>query len=409
MDDDGVQWNDLRTVAVDTIRFSFILGQPQRLAIVMPWFFEQAIGGAEYQCYLLAEAAKKLGHEVHYIYVSNGKPCENHLRLHLHPMKALVIQSGRFGSLLSFYDCQISRILKTIRPDVLYVRGGVSFAGMTAGYAKRYGVRSIWHIASSADVTPRPLWSMLKRPLNLIERKAIGYAIKHSTHVVAHARYQAELLMKNYGRAAEVILKEQPTPTEALVKRGPFTVVWVANIKPLKQPEKFIRLAKEYAAEQNVHFIMIGRPAGGEYQARLESEMRALPNYSYLGEQPIEEVNRVLARSHVFVNTSTYEGLPNTFVQSWMREVPVVSMLLDPDDILTTQKIGFFSGSFEQMVRDIRNLIDNPALRDEMGRRAREYALEHHALEKNMGRLLEFVFGESAIPPAITTKAAGQK
>ncbi len=364
--------------------------RPLRIAIVMPTFYEQCIGGSEYQCYLLAERAIAEGMQVHYIFIDNGQPCANKLNLELHRLKPIRTRK-RFGATWSFYFRSVSRLLKEIRPDVVYVRGGWSFAAMTAAYAKKHGCTSIWHVASSADVIPQPLSSLLKRPFNVIERRAIDYAIHHSTHVVAHARFQADLLRKYYGRTATVILKEQPEPEGPLDKTSTYKVVWVANIKPLKQPEMFIRLAREFTEKRDVQFIMIGRPSRGKYQDGLDAGIRALPNITYMREQPIEEVNRILAQSHVFVNTSTYEGLPNTFVQSWMREVPVVSMLLDPDDILATQKIGYCSGSFEQMVRDVRRLVDNPGLRDDMGRRAREYALENHSLKKNMKRLLDLI------------------
>lgn len=362
----------------------------KRLAIVMPTFFEQVIGGSEYQAYLLADEAKRRGLEVHYIFTSESDSYPNHLDLRLHTIKRVRL-SKRYGATWNLYFLAVHRFLNQIRPDVVYVRGGWSFAGMTAYFSRIHGCKSVWHVASSADVTPPPLLPQLIRPLNLIERKAIDYAIRHSTHVVAHAQFQAALLKQHYGREAVVILKEQPEPMEKLDKSGPLTVVWVANIKPLKQPEMFVRLAGEFRADEHVRFVMIGRPAGAKYQEHLEARMAALPNLEYRGERTIEEVNELLAKSHVFVNTSTYEGLPNTFVQSWMREVPVVSMLLDPDDILTTRKIGFFSGSFAQMVCDVRKLISGPSLRDEMGQRAREYALEHHSLKKNMGRLLDLI------------------
>ena len=56
-------------------------------------------------------------------------------------------------------------------------------------------------------------------------------------------------------------------------------------------------------------------------------------------------MNRLLARSHIFVNTSTHEGFPNTFIQSWLREVVVVSLQVDPDQVLERQQVGIAAGS----------------------------------------------------------------
>jgi glycosyltransferase involved in cell wall biosynthesis len=249
----------------------------------------------------------------------------------------------------------------------------------------------LWHIASSADVTPHKFITFLKRPFNFVEARAIQYAIRHSTHVVTPARFLDNLLKKHYKRASNIILQMQPEATELLIKKEVFTICWVANIKPLKQPEIFINLAQRFDRAKNIRFIMIGRPSNGKYQAKLDTSIGFLNNLDYYGEQPTHKVNEILAASHVFVNTSTYEGFPNTFVQAWMREVPVVSMLLDPDNILKTQKIGYHSGSFEQMVKDVEKLIHNPALRNDMGKRAQIYAMKNHSLEKNMVQLIDLI------------------
>lgn len=363
----------------------------QKLVIATPTYFEEMIGGSEYQAYLLAQAAKERGYEVHYIFTSTQRGYANPLRLELHPICRSQI-GRRFGHVWWMYSRQITRILKEIRPDTTYVRSGVAWAGTAARYARTHGCRSVWHVAHIRDVTPLRMAAKLRQPLDFIERHSVDYAIHNSDVVVCHARHQAEALKRYFARDSEVILKHQPVPTEVVDKSGPFTVVWVANIKGWKQPEMFVRLAGEFRDDPRVHFVMVGRPTNGEYQKQLEASMAGVQNLTYRAELPIEEVNELLANSHVFVNTSTNEGLPNTFVQAWMREVPVVTMLWDPDDILRSGEVGLFSGSFEQMVRDVRTLVENPALRDEMGRRARAYALEHHSLEKNMRRLLGLVF-----------------
>ena len=364
-----------------------------RLVIVRPAFYEQIVGGSEYQVYLLAERAKAAGVEVHCVYINYGVPCPNKLDIELHPVKRMPLRKT-LGPIWSLYWPAISHNLKRIRPNVVYVRGGYSWAAMTASYARRNSCRSVWQVAHTNDVTPFPLYRNWRRPFHIGEKLAIEYAIRNSDCVVCHARYQAELLKKHYGRSSEVVLKEQPEPTEALLKGSVVTVVWVANIKEWKQPEMFIRLAGEFKDNPSVRFVMIGRPATGAYQKQLENKIVAVPNLDYRGELPIEEVNRILAESHIFVNTSVTEGLPNTFVQAWMREVPVVGMVWDPDDILRSGTVGLLSGSFEQMVKDIRNLIGNPRLRDEMGKRAREYALKNHSIETNMKKLLDLILPE---------------
>ena len=120
--------------------------------------------------------------------------------------------------------------------------------------------------------------------------------------------------------------------------------------------------------------------------------MEGVDNLEYKGELSIEKVNDLLRESHLFVNTSLYEGgPPNTFVQAWMRETPIVSLNVDPDDIIRKNTLGFHSGSFEQMVKDVKFLIENEKVRQEMGRNAREYAIREHDIEKILPKYVELI------------------
>jgi len=107
-----------------------------------------------------------------------------------------------------------------------------------------------------------------------------------------------------------------------------------------------------------------------------------LSNLKYLGEISYEETNELLSKSSLFVNTSTTEGFSNTYIQAWMRENPVVTLNCDPDDLIKINKIGFHSGSFKRLVKDVRYLIENEDVRREMGKRAREYAFKNHDIKK---------------------------
>ena len=138
---------------------------------------------------------------------------------------------------------------------------------------------------------------------------------------------------------------------------------------------------------------MIGRPASGRYQKQLEKAMEGLPNFHYRGVQSIDEVNLMLARAHVLVNTSLYEGFPNTFVQAWFRRVPVVSLNVDPDDVLKKEGLGFHSQSFEGVTRDAEQLITDPRLRESMGTKAHEYALRHHSAAPNLAKIASLLCG----------------
>jgi glycosyltransferase involved in cell wall biosynthesis len=78
-------------------------------------------------------------------------------------------------------------------------------------------------------------------------------------------------------------------------------------------------------------------------------------------------------RAKVFLNTSSIEGFPNTYLQAWIRGVPVVSFF-DPDGIVQRMQLGRIATSLDDMREALRALLDVDVYRETIGRRARDFA-----------------------------------
>jgi glycosyltransferase involved in cell wall biosynthesis len=235
----------------------------------------------------------------------------------------------------------------------------------------------VLHIASRRNVDKANYQRGIKiAVLNYLNQSVTKYAIDNANRIICQAQYQNTLLRANYGRSCDLILPNfHPSPEKPIKKKAsPIKIVWVANFKRLKQPELFLDLAEKFQGNQLAEFIMIGRLGSGIWQDRLIEKTSRLNNLEYKGELSIDGVNEALNESHIFVNTSQYEGYPNTYIQAWMREVPVVTLNCDPDDVIKTEGLGFHSKTFQQMVQDVATLIENQQLREKMGERARKYA-----------------------------------
>jgi glycosyltransferase involved in cell wall biosynthesis len=281
------------------------------------------------------------------------------------------------------------RALRHIGPDVIYQRVACGYTGISAWYARRNHIRSVWHVAHDTDVMPAsrnadpaPDRNPLRRWL---EKTCVEYGARHAGKVVTQTEHQARLLEANYGRHATAVIPNfQPPPLEAIDKSGPVTVVWVANFKRWKRPEVFVRLASALHDLDGVRFVMVGAAASGSGDARwgaaLLQNIRATPNLSYLGTRSQQQVNELLATSHVLVNTSVAEGFANTFIQAWLREMPVVSLDVDPDDILVREDVGIRAGSEERLAQAVRQLAGDAGLRRAFGTRAQAYASARHSL-----------------------------
>ena len=355
-----------------------------KLALVLGCYFDQAQGGAELQARYLEREAMARGWTPHHCFVSTNKPYTRPPRTPIHPIPRSRI-CHKIGSIYYPYAMGLLRRLRHIRPDIVYQRGGLAFTGIAAHYAQKSRCKFVFHVAHDLDVQamPRLPW---KKPYLIPEIKLIQYGIKKADVIIAQTNYQARLLNKNYNRQALVIPNGHPVPKDTCKPSGSIDILWIANWKPMKRPELFIKLAKELNHLPGVRFFMMGR-----HHSSPELVRQARANQvNVLGELSHDRIKEVLSRSHLLVNTSRQEGFSNTFIEAWMRRVPVVSLSVDPDNILPRHGLGICSGSFRQMVRDVEKLSQDRLFREQMGHTARIYAEKHFSL-KNLNRLLDYI------------------
>jgi len=253
--------------------------------------------------------------------------------------------------------------------------------GIAAAYCRNNPCKLVFHIAHQQDVE-RYNASGISFLIKYMDRKMYHYGIRHADAIIGQAHYQDDLLKKNYQRSCEVIIPNfHPFPNHISKKdTSPIKVYWIANIKEMKRPEKFVALAEAFADDQDVQFIMIGAMHSSYWSQQMPERLKNINNLIYKGALPVEKVNEELEAAHIFVNTSTSEGFPNTFVQAWMREVPVVSLSFDSDNIITQNGLGFVSGNVDQMVKDVKQLSHDHSLRLEIGKRSRDFASRYFSL-----------------------------
>lgn len=361
----------------------------KRICLILPNHWTFAMGGAQYQAKLITEALiQQSDSDVHFI-ANRARPEADTVTGYT--LRTIGSRKGirRFTYLFDTHE--LLEALEDIRPDVIYQRVTCAYTGIAAWYSQRTECKLAWHIAHEWDVTPFQ-WSNTKDVLfRWAEKKAIEYGVRRADLIFAQTRHQQTLLSRNYGRSATLIPNFHPNPAEAPDKEKHFTVVWVANLKSWKRPEVFVQLAESLQHRSDIQFVMIGRVmyAEDEFKA-LNARMVRLQNLSYLGELSQGEVNQWLARSHVFVNTSRYEGFPNTFIQAWMRECVVVSLSVNPDNVFDQEepRLGFCAQDHAGQLTDmIRQLADQPVLRSRIAENALKYVTENHSI-RNVDRVV---------------------
>ena len=355
----------------------------KKIAIICGYFPFQS-GGAEYQAYLLAKELRKY-YEVHFIFVANEEKELVHDGFHLHAMKKKVY-FRRLGDCFFLHYRELLDILDAINPAIIYNRVATGLTGIIAMYGKKHQCKTSWHIASQLDVEPINVRIFSRHCIfDLINKYLQKQAVKHIDLIFTQAEYQDRLLSENFSRQSDLTIGNfHPIPDSVQLKSPKQRqILWVANAKPIKRPEIFSELARKFQ-NTDIQFVMVGRDTK-EYCQKL-----MLPNLIGVGEISQDEVNTLMAKSCILVNTSIKEGFSNTFIQAWLHKLPVVSLSVNPDDILTKYKIGYHSQTFEQLCEDIQYLWEHPAECSAIGEKAFLYAVEHHSV-KNIDKIISLL------------------
>jgi len=356
----------------------------RRICILVPTHWEYSMGGAEYQAKLLTEYLIQTN-EFEIFHLSNAIDPD------FSPKGYKICRLGRTRFSGFIFDCRsLLKILNRIKPEIIYQQVGCAYTGVVAYYSNKNNCNLVWQVASDPDVEP---WtgSLFKRfSIDYIDKLVLEYGVTHAKKIAVQTETQANLLNTNYARKPAALIRNfHPISTDKIDKSGQLTVLWVANVKKLKQPQIFIRLARDLM-ELDVQFLMMGELQGKKnWHCPIIEQVNSTPNMKYMGRLPQKEVNRLFATSHLLVNTSKYEGFSNTFIQAWMRKVPVISYNVDPDKLLSEKKYGACAyGDYDLMLRQLKFLIEDEKERTLIGKRAQEYAIEHHS-DSNLHNLVD--------------------
>ena len=359
-----------------------------RICLICRHYVKYHTGGAEVQVHILAREFQKKGWDVHCI-ASDIPGREDDEGITLHPFVR--------------DRCKVTATLDDIDADIFYQRGRTFHVDTFARYAKRNGRPFILGFSRDDDCrrfAHAPLVFSRERgnPAKLVWGLLLACrtditslrGMRTATTIVCQTRQQREMLKHNLNIAAHVLNNIHPVPNqEEIRKREPPMILWLANLKKWKQPEAFLELAGR-CQDVDCRFVLAGKMASSEYRLPVNEALARFNNLEYCEDVDFRESNRLIGSASVFVNTSlSHEGLPNTFIQSWLREVPTISLNVDPDDMIKQERVGYHSGSMDRMEADLRRLISDAELRTEMGRTARAFAVERFGVEKNFGRFYE--------------------
>lgn len=163
-------------------------------------------------------------------------------------------------------------------------------------------------------------------------------------------------------------------------------LLWVSRCQPIKRPHLFLDLASQLP---EARCRMVCPREDVALWNSVSARAGKTPNVEFIERVPYHEIQRVYDDARIFVNTSEWEGWPNSFIQSGLGGVALLSLDVNPDGLFEKFGLGFFAGGdFPGMLTAARGMLgDAPAL-ERMQTESARFVRELHDNEKETAAFL---------------------
>jgi glycosyltransferase involved in cell wall biosynthesis len=346
------------------------------------------IGGAEVQQTILARLFRRNGYRVSVVCNDYGQPDAAEIDgIAVHK----TFRDTQGIPVLRFVHPRLTAVWRALRAadaDIYYQRSADLLTGVVARFCRRHGKRSIYAGASDRDFERGRQQIRFAR-----DRWIFEYGMRHVDRIVAQNPAQLKACREQYGRDAVLIPSCYELPEESRPAYGD-CVLWVATVHEYKRPEMALAVARRLPQRR---FVMVGgRSTGarlkpGYYEAIRDAAAR-LPNVEFKGFLPLAEVETCFDGARILLNTSVYEGVPNTFMQAWARGIPTVATV-DIGAQLDGEEVYKKTSSVAETAAEIERLFEDRLHWARASARCRAYFTGCHSSAEALARY-ERIFRE---------------
>ncbi|MBL7215324.1 MAG: glycosyltransferase family 4 protein [Phycisphaerae bacterium] len=322
-------------------------------------------GGAEVDLYLIAtELAKDDRFDVQFVVGDYGQPeIEQRegvtLIKSLDVNKNMILQGGKIWKALRQADSDI------------YMHEACSLGTTLVAWFCKVKKRSFVYRTAHTDETHGVYFKRFP-----VRGLFVKWAFKNTTFLITQNDEDVQSLLSTL-RLPSIVIRNGCRISPALpAKNG--SILWVARSLPVKRPDLFLELAKQFPEQP---FIMVCPQGVGDTQyEQLRQQADTIDNLQFLDYVAFHKIDAYFEQAGIFVCTSDSEGFPNTFVQSCKAATAILSLNVNPDNFLDTYHCGFCAdGDWNLFVDTLRRWLqtDTP---EQLGRNGQDYIKTHHDL-----------------------------
>lgn len=332
-------------------------------------------GGAERQIYLLSTALAE-DTNVHVVVGDYGQAKTEqyegvtlHRAYPLHPRQSIIQPVKHFFIL--------GAAMRRADADVYVYRGSPRNAAFVYLWTRLLNRKWVYNMASDEHITTYTTSWPVQRLFNR--------SLRDADAIIAQTNRQQQILAESYGVDSTVVPNGYPSSkTGDTVDRE--YLLWVGRFhEEQKQPHRLLEVAAQLP-EQN--FRLVG-PVDDSvpYQREVRNRARNMPNVEFIGAVPPDQIHEQYRHAIAVVNTSNHEGFPNTFLEAWRQETPVVSLNIEPGRYLDDSIDSLYAGGdVDRLVELCERLATDPSYRQKIGETSHTYFEKHYDIKQVAGR-----------------------
>ena len=316
------------------------------------------MGGAELQGLLICRELVRRGYDVSIVTLDHD-PAELEENL---PFRLIPTFGRKEGlPILKFWYPKLFKLWRGLRKsgaDIYYLNNpGFMLMPIVMSARKDKSKVLLW---GASDTNFDTNYKNLRMPYYR-DKALYLWGLKRTDAFVVQNEIQQRTLKENFHKDSVIIHNGLP-PTNGTIQTRE-NILWVGSIRKIKNPHHFLELARRMPNEK---FVMVGgvpshmKAKEHSFQKEILKDAQEIPNLDYKGFKPYDEVQKEFANAKVFVNTSSAEGFPNTFLQAWSRGIPTVSFQnVNPDQLVTRHKLGRVVKDLSEMVEAVNTVGSN--------------------------------------------------
>ena len=326
-------------------------------------------GGAESQVMMMARALADKGYKVSIITeLDKSNPIIQKWGVHWHHVAFDYLGGSKKQLPENWF--QLCSKIQSLRPDIIHIKHPRHLLMPLGILARTIGAKLFFHAAIDKDFDQESLKN--EPPL---ARWLYDSGLKLTTGIIAQTKFQEAQInrLKKYRVDVVSNIFESPnakTSTADFHKREFF--LWVGSNSERKRPQIFIELAKQLPS---LEFLMVY--AQGDGTGNINQDHIPL-NLKLVSQLPRHQLFDYYGRSHALISTSRLEGFPNVFLESWSMGTPVLSVDVDPDDVIKNHQLGNVVGSASDLISLCQSYQEDMKKLEIQGRNGLAYVQNYH-------------------------------